>query len=441
MALPNTNISVAMVKSELGAATNKVEELCVHPNINKWSKWKPVRYESINPITETQLQSTNFGLYPPDSNPNYANVVGEKWEYGRPRGGSEPYRLSDFINYYHQAPAIMSVPISVVINRVNQSDFQYTASINRGGSSSDFIGIDDFSGLSGDIGSMYFGVVVVKGGVTYLVTAEDNLSDSGNIIELSTSLPPFNTNGVGTFYNILSTVSVPNITVLTNVSPAPYFISVPIADNRSDETPFEVKSDIGINIVVTRVGDAINNLSLASNYVPARASLWESGKQYYEGDRVWTTINGTIYVAREDHISGAVFSDDLFSGKWRISPANQYLPTGGNIYMQLNLTNVTETVQSFQVYNLNLRTNTTFFGSQYTAPATTYDNTTLNPITNSVTLQPSESKLVIVGVNNFFNRNNGVISTAPVGTEITAQLDLLTGVTVIGGIEINVISQ
>ena len=38
MALPKSNASVAMVKSELGAATNKVGQLCIHPNVNKWSK-------------------------------------------------------------------------------------------------------------------------------------------------------------------------------------------------------------------------------------------------------------------------------------------------------------------------------------------------------------------------------------------------------------------
>lgn len=38
MALPNTNLSVAMVRKELGAATNNVEQLCIHPNINMWSK-------------------------------------------------------------------------------------------------------------------------------------------------------------------------------------------------------------------------------------------------------------------------------------------------------------------------------------------------------------------------------------------------------------------
>ena len=41
MALPS-NISVAMVKAELGASTNDVGQLCIHPNING-GKWKPVR--------------------------------------------------------------------------------------------------------------------------------------------------------------------------------------------------------------------------------------------------------------------------------------------------------------------------------------------------------------------------------------------------------------
>ena len=62
MALPNTNISVAMVRDELGASTNDVGQLCIHPNINKWSKWKPVRHPSKTKLTEEELKSTDFGL-------------------------------------------------------------------------------------------------------------------------------------------------------------------------------------------------------------------------------------------------------------------------------------------------------------------------------------------------------------------------------------------
>ena len=44
MTLPNSNISVAMVRNKLGARTNDVGRLCNHPNINRWSKYKPIIY-------------------------------------------------------------------------------------------------------------------------------------------------------------------------------------------------------------------------------------------------------------------------------------------------------------------------------------------------------------------------------------------------------------
>jgi hypothetical protein len=98
MALPNSNISVSMVKSELGASTNDVGQLCIHPNVNKWSKWKPVRHSSKNPLTEEQLISVGCGL----RRNNINEII-----YDKPRGGispyDEPYRLSDFKSYNHHA--------------------------------------------------------------------------------------------------------------------------------------------------------------------------------------------------------------------------------------------------------------------------------------------------------------------------------------------------
>ncbi len=113
MPLPNTNISVAMVKAELGAATNDVGQLCIHPNINKWSKWKPVRHTKVTPLTEEDLQSVRGGLQfqefdtPAELLSFYRNNAGYSFVYLRPRGGDntpyEPYRLADFKNYDHSA--------------------------------------------------------------------------------------------------------------------------------------------------------------------------------------------------------------------------------------------------------------------------------------------------------------------------------------------------
>ena len=110
MALPNTNISVAMVKAELGAATNDVGQLCIHPNVNMWSKWKPVRFNSVSPITQANLEAVNYGI----AWNSYANIDAVKLayenredvlNYNKPRGGlyNEPYRLTDFTNYEKNA--------------------------------------------------------------------------------------------------------------------------------------------------------------------------------------------------------------------------------------------------------------------------------------------------------------------------------------------------
>ena len=62
MALPSSNISVAMVKAELGASSNDVGTLCTHPNVNKWSKRKPINHSSVVPLTEAQFAALKYGI-------------------------------------------------------------------------------------------------------------------------------------------------------------------------------------------------------------------------------------------------------------------------------------------------------------------------------------------------------------------------------------------
>ena len=136
MALPNTEISVPDVRDELGAATNDVGRLCIHPNINKWSKWKPVRHGSINPLTEAQLRSTNYGL----GGQELSNIVAYNkqsgasgvvmdnpliWGYSKPIGTAiSPYRLSDFRLYNKLAiPAISDVEDIVITQKMIDNYF------------------------------------------------------------------------------------------------------------------------------------------------------------------------------------------------------------------------------------------------------------------------------------------------------------------------------
>lgn len=124
-ALPNSGITTSMVAQALGAATNDVGSLCKHPNVNKWSRYKPYSYPQVTGIygasgTDDDIPKNvlNWGINPavitagslPDSQ-ELADSWGKWGQWEPPSGGLEsPYRLGDFRNYNHQAkPAIGSV--------------------------------------------------------------------------------------------------------------------------------------------------------------------------------------------------------------------------------------------------------------------------------------------------------------------------------------------
>lgn len=82
-----------------------------HGKINKWAKNKPVRHEKIIELTEDEKLLRNAGIDISSTLTYTANDLISKatanlgWNYLSPRGGSynEPYRLTDFIGYNHNA--------------------------------------------------------------------------------------------------------------------------------------------------------------------------------------------------------------------------------------------------------------------------------------------------------------------------------------------------
>ena len=117
MALPNDKISIPMVARELGTTENDLGRLCIHPNINKWSKFKPIQNSKKGDVQLADYISVNYGIqFPIYSNvasliegittrvippaPDYSPI----WKYLRPNGGvNQPYRIGDFRGYKHNS--------------------------------------------------------------------------------------------------------------------------------------------------------------------------------------------------------------------------------------------------------------------------------------------------------------------------------------------------
>ena len=269
MALPNSNISVAMVKSELGASTNDVGRLCIHPNINKWSKWKPVMHSSLTPITQAQLADVNFGLKPPEPKTDYTEVMDMKWGYQKPTGGlSSPYRLTDFINYNKSAPAIAYVPdpdkkLHIDKSRITSRDI----SLLMNTSESDYIiGLKDFIG---DIGGYYYGAVLEERTNRYIITSNKTLANGGFYFTLDFTQSPFDTLWEDyTIRHLLISESSPTIQALGSFGAANY-MPIPTADGEVNFTEMTVSTrppSDDLSVDFTHVGTGTLTQYPISNY-------------------------------------------------------------------------------------------------------------------------------------------------------------------------------
>jgi hypothetical protein len=119
--LPTTNLSIMMVRNEIGFPSLDLGTLCSagEPYINKWAKYKPVRrnFTSNRPADWWKANDGNCGLevlsYTSLSAMMDAVKNGNDYAYLSPRGGaSEPYRLGDFAGYNSEArPPIEGVPM------------------------------------------------------------------------------------------------------------------------------------------------------------------------------------------------------------------------------------------------------------------------------------------------------------------------------------------
>ncbi len=152
---PATGVSVYDVQQVLNVSSNDVGTLCVSNNINKYSKYKPVRWNTISQVSLNDLHTLHYGIYV-DADIDIS--VGEQnpyWQYQRPRGGgySEPYRLADFSGYNHNAEN----PMRAISFPYNQTSHQLTVTLEDIRNSSADIDLNEFTWYPS---GSYIGVVI-----------------------------------------------------------------------------------------------------------------------------------------------------------------------------------------------------------------------------------------------------------------------------------------
>lgn len=115
-------VSIRDVQLALGTTENDLGRLCVHSNINKWARFKPIKItrpdESVGflgVLTEELRQANYYGLHfrentvaedllkgkitVNETNFDAAAASGYEWSYIPPIGGkNSPYRLTDFVS-------------------------------------------------------------------------------------------------------------------------------------------------------------------------------------------------------------------------------------------------------------------------------------------------------------------------------------------------------
>lgn len=111
---------VANVANILRCNDTRLSALCKHPNVNKWSRHKPVSFDGIpnNVIDETRWKGSDnrssvwglkVNLIPTNGAYNgidsYAQPSNPNYEWDKPLGNyyKSPFRLGDFSGYYHNA--------------------------------------------------------------------------------------------------------------------------------------------------------------------------------------------------------------------------------------------------------------------------------------------------------------------------------------------------
>lgn len=154
---PPNGVSVHDVQQALGVSAQDVGSLCRSSRINKYAKFKPVRWNTIGQVSLNDLHTLHYGIYVDATMDFQAEEQYPYWIYQQPRGAgdryNEPYRLHDFNGYNHNAQN----PMRAITFPYDQTSHQLTVTLEDVRNPNADIDLNDFTWYPS---GSYIGVVI-----------------------------------------------------------------------------------------------------------------------------------------------------------------------------------------------------------------------------------------------------------------------------------------
>jgi hypothetical protein len=198
-------VSIYDIQQVLGIGGNgDLGTLIAQGNINMWSRHKPVAYPSVKQIGfgdsdgSNEAKTVNYGIRPGQITINDSGIETSDvtdlfemaefdWKYTKPTGGSQqPFRLTDFKGYSHDAvPFIVVEGVGdISINTAKQSALYIHATLDPG-DSYDNLQSYDFEGSLVDLSDWFLTVLINDH--FYRAPAHITDADAGSEVEIDLS--------------------------------------------------------------------------------------------------------------------------------------------------------------------------------------------------------------------------------------------------------------
>lgn len=366
-------VNIYDIQRCFGSSSPDLGTLITNVNINKWAKYKPVRYPNVNTVSQWDFTNrvwqtdllapwwkandglcgmattvaTEFGDPTSSTSFAYKLINGQLgWTYQRPTGGStQPYRATDFAHYYGDAiqpyGEIGSTRIYIQNNGQAQIDWDLMDVEPRNLSLSDIQ--VTINGTTYSLTDFYLGIILWKNN-TYMMFTSSNRFGGGSLSIVfdasGTQMPgdwnlmPFftlnQTNAQGTFDANGGFISMADTTPTT------------VTLTRDGSNKFEVPegewNQAGSRVNFTIY--AVNETSAAHTYTTIRVTIYgdsPNGTELGYTDISNTTVaagqtaqlTGYVTATKSGHSSYWIVVTDLTSGSTIQSKYNQVEDYGG----------------------------------------------------------------------------------------------------------------